>query len=191
MIMDACPKARSHALVIARDPALLSIADLRAAHVPLLEHMRQVAQAGIRKLREASPAAAPGAATSLDMEEAHVEPPGKFKLGFHARPSQLQLHMHVISQDLAGRRMRKPEHWVAFTTRFFLPLDDVIAQLRRDHGRLVLMSEEEGRRLHAERLRCHGCDQCFDHTSGRGKSLPSEVREHVLACEGVKRLPGL
>lgn len=52
MIMDAFPKARSHALVIARDPALRSIADLRAEHLPLLEHMRQVALDWIAKRKE-------------------------------------------------------------------------------------------------------------------------------------------
>ncbi len=32
-------QARKHALVLARDPELLSIYDLRAQHVPLLQHI--------------------------------------------------------------------------------------------------------------------------------------------------------
>ena len=37
---DAYPKARHHALVVARDPSLVGPADLRRPHIPLLEHMR-------------------------------------------------------------------------------------------------------------------------------------------------------
>ena len=45
---DAYPKARHHALVVARDPRLEGPADLRAQDVALLEHMQ--ARPGSRSL---------------------------------------------------------------------------------------------------------------------------------------------
>ncbi len=44
MIQDGFPKAKHHALVIARDPLLRSIANLSKEHLPLLAHMEQVAR---------------------------------------------------------------------------------------------------------------------------------------------------
>lgn len=40
LIHDAYPKARRHALVIARDPALDRPEDLTSEHIPLLQHMQ-------------------------------------------------------------------------------------------------------------------------------------------------------
>ncbi|KAG2449967.1 hypothetical protein HYH02_000071 [Chlamydomonas schloesseri] len=164
MIMDAFPKARNHALVIARDPALRSIADLRAAHVPLLEHMRQVAQAWVAKRREQVPGAA------------------AFKLGFHAVPSMCQLHLHVISQDFDSPALKNKKHWNTFTTEFFLPLEAVLAELA-SQGRIALISEAEEKRLEGLELRCHAC--------GRPEKTIPALKSHIVACDAVKRMPGL
>lgn len=49
---DKFPKARCHALVVARDPGLRSIADLRAPqHMGLLTHMRRVGEDWARARR--------------------------------------------------------------------------------------------------------------------------------------------
>ncbi len=49
---DKFPKARCHALVVARDPGLRSIADLRAPqHLGLLDHMRRVGEDWARARR--------------------------------------------------------------------------------------------------------------------------------------------
>lgn len=41
-MLDKFPKARRHALVVAREPQLESIAALRREHLPLLKHMQQL-----------------------------------------------------------------------------------------------------------------------------------------------------
>ncbi|KAG2429067.1 hypothetical protein HXX76_011307 [Chlamydomonas incerta] len=164
MIMDAFPKARSHALVIARNPALRSIADLRAEHVPLLEHMRHVTQDWIAKRREQVPGTA------------------AFKLGFHAVPSMCQLHLHVISQDFDSPALKNKKHWNTFTTEFFLPLDQVLGELA-SQGRVTLISEAEEKRLEGKELSCHACGKLE-------KNIPA-LKSHIVACDAVKRLPGL
>lgn len=52
VMLDKFPKARRHALVVARDPALESIAALRAQHLPLLRHMRTLAEDWARQQRQ-------------------------------------------------------------------------------------------------------------------------------------------
>ncbi|KAG2485721.1 hypothetical protein HYH03_015605 [Edaphochlamys debaryana] len=164
ILKDRFPKALYHALAVARDPALRSIADLRPEHLPLLAHMREVAVAWVRQEKAKDPGAV------------------AFKLGFHAVPSMAQLHMHVASQDFDSPTLKKKKHWNAFTTAFFLPLETVEAELR-DRGRLALMPPAEERRLEGLGLRCHGCGQPYG-------ALP-ELKQHIVGCEGVRRLPGL
>ncbi|KAG2495217.1 hypothetical protein HYH03_006823 [Edaphochlamys debaryana] len=164
MIADAYPKARHHALVLARDPALRSIADLRPEHLPLLTHMREVAEDWVRKQKAQDPEAV------------------AFKLGFHAVPSMAQLHLHVVSQDFDSPALKNKKHWNTFTTEFFLPFAAVEAQVR-ERGQLALISAAEEKRLEGLDLRCHGCGQPL-------RTIP-DLKKHIVACESVKRLPGL
>lgn len=83
MITDKFPKAHRHALVIARNPKLLGPLDLTQDDIPLLLHMRHVAE------------------TWMKQEQSKQEGSGaleRFKFGFHSVPSMRQLHLHVITQ---------------------------------------------------------------------------------------------
>ncbi|GFR50688.1 hypothetical protein Agub_g12940 [Astrephomene gubernaculifera] len=164
LIADAYPKARHHALVIARDPSLRSITDLRARHVPLLSHMRRVAEEWVRDQRKQDPETA------------------AFKLGFHAVPSMCQLHMHVVSQDFDSPSLKNKKHWNSFTTPFFIPFDNLERELVAQ-GRHTPISPDEEKELETQELRCHGCSKVQ-------KSLP-ELKQHIVACGAVKGLVGL
>ncbi|KXZ48867.1 hypothetical protein GPECTOR_25g452 [Gonium pectorale] len=164
LMMDAFPKARHHALVVARDPALRSIANLTREHIPLLRHMRAVGLDWVQQCRTQDPATV------------------AFKIGFHAVPSMCQLHMHVVSQDFDSACLKKKKHWNSFATRFFLPHEAVEKELEQN-GRLALMSAAEERQLEEAELQCHGCGR-------KAKNLP-ELKSHIISCAAVKGLPGL
>lgn len=50
VVRDKYPKARFHILVIARDRVLQDISCVRRQHIPLLQHMRTVAQQQVDQL---------------------------------------------------------------------------------------------------------------------------------------------
>ena len=99
MMKDKFPKAKFHALVLARSPKLLSPQDIRSAKdLEIVEHMKSVA--------------------IKVMEEQSI--PLKYcKLGFHSAPSLAQLHMHVISLDFNSPCLKTKVHWNSFTQREF------------------------------------------------------------------------
>jgi aprataxin len=44
-----------------------------------------------------------------------------FRLGFHAKPSMRQLHLHCISTDFDSPCLKNRKHWNSFTSEFFVP----------------------------------------------------------------------
>jgi aprataxin len=50
----------------------------------------------------------------------------RFQVGYHARPSMHQLHLHVISDDFDSAALKDKKHWNSFTTKFFVPSSEVI-----------------------------------------------------------------
>ncbi|KFM25649.1 Aprataxin [Auxenochlorella protothecoides] len=123
-VLDKYPKARAHALVLAREPDLLSVHDLRQRHVSLLRHMLERAR-GWSAARAAEDPSLPA-----------------FRCGFHALPSMPQLHLHVISQDFDSPCLKTKQHYNSFTTPFFL-----------DAERWVIPRLQAGGRLSAQDLR--------------------------------------
>lgn len=45
----------------------------------------------------------------------------EFKIGYHAEPSLLQLHLHVISTDFHSSTLKTKRHWNSFNTKLFIP----------------------------------------------------------------------
>lgn len=43
-----------------------------------------------------------------------------FKIGYHAVPSMLQVHVHVISTDFNSPSLKTKKHWNSFTTDYFM-----------------------------------------------------------------------
>ena len=137
---DAYPKARHHPLVLPRETLSGPWALRGARHAALLERMARLA----RWLR-----------TRLE-EEAGAAP---CRLGFHALPSMLQLHLHVISLDLDSPCLKNKKHFNSFTTRFLVSPDEWVRILRAAGGRIEVDAEREEVQLKG-RMRCPllGCE---------------------------------
>ena len=61
-------------------------------------------------------------------------PSARVRLGFHALPSLPQLHLHVISQDFSSQALKNKQHYLSYTSPFFLPVDAVIAAVDGSGG---------------------------------------------------------
>lgn len=98
VIKDGYPKAERHYLVLPKED-ISSLKVVTKKHISLLKHMDDVA----RKLCERG------------------DCKGKsFKIGYHAQPSMVRLHLHVISDDMNSPCVKTKKHWNSFNTDFFL-----------------------------------------------------------------------
>lgn len=98
VIKDKYPKAERHFLVVPKED-VHSLNVVSKKHLSLLQHMHDVA----KKLCERE-----------DCKDR------KFKIGYHAEPSMVQLHLHVISDDMNSACLKTKKHWNSFNTDFFL-----------------------------------------------------------------------
>ncbi|TPP67090.1 Aprataxin [Fasciola gigantica] len=71
-------------------------ANLNSMHIPLLRSMHEAAEQLVSE-----------------------NEPHSFQIGYHAVPSMLQLHMHVVSTDFCSPCLKTKKHWNSFTTRFY------------------------------------------------------------------------
>ena len=112
-VRDKYPKARSHLLLIPRrtDPICVeSVEDLDRGHLKSL-----------RKFH------AHAAHVAKDM----ISGGTVVKCGYHALPSLVPLHMHIISEDFDSTRLKTKKHWNSFTTSFFVSPQDLESALER------------------------------------------------------------
>lgn len=171
LMLDGYPKARHHALVLARDPALGGPGDLRREHLAILHDM-QVCGVVVG----ARSTCVQGVARAWAAEQgSHT----RWWFGFHSIPSMQQLHLHAISTDLMSERIKNKKHWNSFATPFFLHLDDAMQQLE-EHGRLTIDHAACSALLSAS-LRCHRC-------RAEQPTLPA-LKRHVASCNAL--LPGV
>ena len=148
VIRDKYPKARHHYLVLPRE-RIDRASELHRRHLPLLRHLRQVGErlAGDR------------------------HPECEFRLGYHARPSMGQLHLHVVSQDFVSDALKTKRHWNSFNTEFFVPAAEVERQLEEE-GRVREMAVDRAKELLGKELQCHKCNY-------RPKNMP-DLKNHLL-----------
>ena len=106
VIKDKFPKAKHHFLVLPRGE-LDNLQSLGLEHVGLVEEMQDVGK-----------------------QVAGRHSDSQFRMGFHAKPSMLHLHLHLISQDFESVALKTKRHWNSFTTDFFLPVENVISELK-------------------------------------------------------------
>lgn len=149
VIKDKFPKAAFHFLILPREE-LDNLQSLKLEHVGLLEQMQEVGQ-----------------------QIATRHPDSQFRMGFHARPSMLHLHLHLISQDFDSVGLKTKRHWNSFTTKFFLPVEDVIRELK-ESGKVE--KKDELAACHDLPLSCHKC-------TFKPKSMP-ELKKHIAKCGG-------
>nr|CCC89808.1 conserved hypothetical protein [Trypanosoma congolense IL3000] len=162
VVNDAFPKSRMHCLVMPLDPSLGSLNDLRTDHVPLLQHLMDVAEKYVLFTRSDGVSREAG----LQLLE--------FMVGFHSLPSLPQLHMHLISRDFDGPCIKTKKHYNSFATAFFLPAEKVVEDLERN-GRVTLnQNTAELTRLEHEEPQCLWC--------GLKPGGFQQLRVHLRTC---------
>ena len=172
IVNDAYPKASVHMLVLPLDVRLQSLNDLTHSHVDLLLDMKRTANEFIAHSRRDATVSAQSALPS-------ASPPWTwpFAMGFHAIPSLPMLHMHVMTLDLhASPRVKKRAHYNSFATRYFVPVDTVIADLRQNGFVTVNQDVEALHQLEKEAYRCLWCG------STAFTQLPA-LKVHIAGCK--------
>lgn len=179
-VRDKYPKAAIHVLLLPR-PSFLKAAnpsDLRRHHLPQLQRMQEVAQLvtdkAIQQYKAAHPdhtlvAGGGGVAGGRGK-------PGVW-WGFHGSPSLQPLHLHIVSDDLAGEFMKTRKHYASFASpTFFVRLSSVIETLKYNDDLGINKSQMEAILRSDGNPRCHRCG-ATDITP-----LWSFV-QHLAACE--------
>jgi len=144
VIKDKFPKAKHHFLVLPREE-LDNLQSLELKHLSLLEQMQAVGN---------------------QVAARHTD--SQFRMGFHAKPSMLHLHLHLISQEFESVGLKTKRHWNSFTTDFFLPVENVIAELK-ELGK-VKKKDDLAANIDLP-LACHKCDL-------KPKNMP-ELKKHI------------
>ncbi|KAK7390348.1 hypothetical protein VNO78_25653 [Psophocarpus tetragonolobus] len=165
---DMYPKARKHALVLARIEGLDCLADVRKEHLLLLNKMHDVGLKWAKKFLN---------------ENASLV----FRLGYHSAPSMRQLHLHVISQDFESTHLKK--HWNSFTTAFFRDSVDVMDEIS-SYGKATIKVDDK---LLSMELRCHKCRSAHPNIprlKSHISSCHSPFPAHLLQNGRLVRAPG-
>lgn len=137
VINDMFPKSAIHLLILPRDPKINVLRPQEAFDdVQFLEDCRQeekkvrkiVAEELRRRFGQFS-RSEQARIQAMESEDPPDElPPGRdwtksVKSGIHANPSMNHLHIHVLSVDHVSDPMKKTNHYLSFTTDFFVGLD--------------------------------------------------------------------
>ena len=156
IIRDLYPKAQHHYLTMPRNlPTASTILQLRREHLDVVQHLKQLSLDKIPILSSNK--------NELDGKQ-KCKP--AVKMGFHAVPSAVPLHLHIISWDLQSPSLKTKIHWNSFTTDFFVPIDKVIRDLD-ESGRVQLGCDDDEAAIveymtqleKTTSLRCHICHQ--------------------------------
>lgn len=134
IIKDEYAKAELHYLVLPKKD-IPYIKDVKAGHLDLLKKMDLKAREFVRENG--------GGRT--------------FRYGYHAEPSMLRLHLHVISDDFNSPSLKNKKHWNSFTTPFFIDSSKVISDVE-SLGRVKLPSESQCKLYLNTPLKCHKCE---------------------------------
>lgn len=137
VINDLFPKSHVHLLILPRDPKKNILRpqeafDDREFLQKCIEEERKVRQIVAEELRRRFGQYSSTEQARIQAMEAEdppdVLPPGRdwakeVKSGIHANPSMSHLHIHVLSRDHVSDPMKKTNHYLSFTTDFFVPLN--------------------------------------------------------------------
>lgn len=164
LVYDAYPKARVHLLVMSKKETEISgIRSLTQHHLPMLQHMQRLALSVVDVLKR-DPVIAE--ATK-----------GCFKLGFHAIPSLMPLHLHLISSDFDSSALKSKKHFNSFTTEFFVDIRIVMNALAHNARPDVMKSDVYAEKMLKGEMRCHhiGCEQVLT-------NIP-QLKSHLKTCQ--------
>ncbi|KAA8495354.1 Aprataxin [Porphyridium purpureum] len=167
-IKDIYPKAHQHLLLVSELQGLNSVWDLNTAEH--LDHLKNMLEYG-KSLGHKFPG-----------DCVRVVP--FVRIGLHAIPSCIPLHIHVISQDCDSGWMKSKKHYNSFKEPFFLDLEWIIEHMEAEPPLAltdVLMKKENYEEALKAPLTCHRC----------GKSLENmpKVKWHVKRCSSAFSSP--
>ncbi|XP_055304751.1 aprataxin-like protein [Sitodiplosis mosellana] len=134
VIPDKFPKAMYHFLVLPKEN-IPSIFELRKDDLGLLNEMYSMA---------------------LNIIKVNGRETDEFKIGYHAEPSLLQLHLHVISTDFHSPTLKTDRHWNSFNTKLFIPHHELVGRIIFQ-GRILKMDPLLVNALRQTPLKCHRC----------------------------------
>jgi hypothetical protein len=180
-----------HFLLLARDPALTCLNDLRQEqHGVLYNHMLKVAETVATAVQRTGGdvlrtevTAAENAVAATASDGGAAPPPlqllphptstrVRFVRGFHAQPSLAPLHMHIFSLDLLSQGLKKKKHYNSFTTNFFLTAERVEKDLQMNNRVTINQDVIELLKLEKQDMVCVWCGEGFATIGGVKKHLP-------------------
>ncbi|KAI1813559.1 HIT domain-containing protein [Poronia punctata] len=171
-IHDKYPKSTVHTLLLPRSPLsrkhpfdAFEDADFLAAVKTATAELKRRVAAELRRLYGSNSAQEKLRESVLngevDWDPDKPLPEGRdwekeVLVGVHAKPSMNDLHVHVLSRDMVGKRMLKNKHYLSFNTPFLVDIADF--PLAKDDPR----RDSAHRRawLHGD-LRCWRCGKNF------------------------------
>jgi aprataxin len=182
VINDLYPKATVHLLILPRDPKKNYIRPQEAFDdVAFLEDCRNeekkvrhiVAEELRRKFGHCS-RSEKARILAMEVEEPPKELPAgrdwskEVISGIHANPSMNHLHIHVLSRDMVSEPMKKRNHYLSFTTDFFVGLEH-----------FPLASEDHRRHYQhfPQDMHCWRCGSKFQNMPKLKEHLEEELRD--------------
>ena len=129
----------------------------------------------------------------------------RFVCGFHAVPSCLPLHYHVLSHDLRGVKMNSKEHWNSFTRRDFFVSAEVVRKVSPPIrvNNTIEVAVDAGSREQQDLLRAMQSgvelDMCTDKKENVDQSLRcptcedeldslAKMKEHRRHCRSLRQI---
>jgi aprataxin len=144
VVYDGYAKAAVHLLVLPMNEYLpQEVSQFERHHLICIKKIHNIAR---------------GIADQID-NESNI-PLWKCKIGYHAKPSMDDLHIHIITQDFDSERLKNKKHWNSYNTDFFVSIDKVESDLE-EFGQVQLPDEEELKVLIKQPLYCHRCETEF------------------------------
>jgi len=97
------------------------------------------------------------------------------KIGYHARPSLVPLHIHIISTDLESDKLKSRKHFNSFATSFFVPIDLMETWVREGDVGRELDKPGYWQEMIDGAMVCPIC--------GSSKKTISKMKEHHKICQ--------
>ncbi|ORC90118.1 uncharacterized protein TM35_000091680 [Trypanosoma theileri] len=160
IVNDAYPKSKLHCLIMPLDLSLDSLNALRSEHLPLLQHLLNVAEAYVQFIRRGASAKGTAALSMMT--------------GFHALPSLPHLHLHLISMDFDSPYLKTKKHYNTFATPFFLPADRVMEDLQQNGCITLNQNVAELKRMEEQETSCLWC--------GQAENRIPQLKLHLQTC---------
>ncbi|KAH9599099.1 Aprataxin [Trypanosoma melophagium] len=162
VVNDAYPKSKVHCLIMPLDLSLDSLNAIRTEHIPLMQHLLNVAEQYVQFMRRGA------------LAKGNGPPALKMMTGFHSLPSLPQLHLHLISMDFETPYMKTRKHYNSFATPFFLSADRVLEDLQQNGCITLNRNVAELKRMEEQETSCLWC--------GHGENRIPQLKLHLQTC---------